>query len=68
MAERANTQLQVRTTDYVKQVFFSLLRKTTLKEVKLYTPPPPNPNHSKSSPPTRDQGLIFNLQIFLEIC
>lgn len=66
MAERANTQLQVRTTAYVKQVF--LLRKTTLKEVKLYTPPPPNPNHSKSSPPTRDQGLTFNLQIFLEIC
>ena len=34
--------------------------------MKLYTPPPPNPSHSKNSPPTHDHGLIFNLQISLE--
>lgn len=34
--------------------------------MKLYTLPPPNPSHSKNSPPTHDHGLIFNLQISLE--
>lgn len=53
-------------TDYIKQLFFSLLRKTTLREVKLYTTPPPNPNYSKNSPPTHEHCLIFNLQISLE--
>lgn len=63
MAVRPNTQLQMIKIDYIKQSFFSLLRKTTLREVKHYTPPPPNPNHSKNSPPTHEHCLIFNLQI-----
>lgn len=64
MAEKSNTQEQMRKTDYIKQLF--LLRKTTLKEVKLYTTLPPNPNHSKNSPPTHEHCLLFNLQISLK--
>lgn len=66
MAERSNTQLQMIKIHYRKQLFFSLLRKTILKEVKFYTIPPSNSNHSKNSPPTHEHCLIFNLWISLE--